>query len=556
MSSSAGRGPVRRAPYTLVILALSVTLLAGGAAAACGGSGPEETPAPSPADDTATAPPADGTPQRRGEGVIDLAGYQPLATFYGADGDDFLNDLPALVTGDVNGDGVDDLLIGARFGDGPGNERPDSGEAYILYGRPDLPEVIDVSAGEQDVTVFGSKQGEQLAFSGILADINGDRFADIILGAPFADSGAELGAGVVYVIFGRPELPAVIDLAPAGGGGADVTLVGPGAGSFFGDHAAATDIDGDGIRDLIVGATFARRPLGMPNPGAQAGAAFAVFGRETFPPTLRMADGDYDVAIYGENDDPHPDELGDTVAGGDINDDGYGDIIVTAEAADGPGNARSVAAEVHVLFGRPGLSGVFDIGAGDQDMVVYGAEQNDTLGFNLYAADINGDGVDDLLMSARGGDGPGNFDGEAGEVHVVFGRPDLPRVIDLLEDESDAYLYGADPADMLAYTVFAADLDGDDVAELLVGTGFADGPDNSRRDAGELYVVDARSLSGPRRGGGPLRVTEAALKLVVYGARPGDGLGAAATVGDLTGDGEPELVTLAQRAGEVYIIQP
>jgi hypothetical protein len=493
-----------------------------------------------------------------GEGVIDLAQAQPLMTVWGADSGDYLNDLPALDTGDVNGDGLDDLLIGARFGDGPANVRTDAGEVSIIYGRGDLPAEVDLASGQADVTVFGAAANDQLGYDGILADLNGDGLDDVVLGAAFArrpDSPA--GTGVVYVIFGENEIDSVIDLAEAPAG---AVLLGAGVSDYFGDSLAAGDVNGDDIDDLIIGATFARRPNERPNPGAQAGAAYVVFGDEDFGGTRDMAQAQYDVAVYGVNDQPHPDEIGDKVAAGDINADGLADIIVTAEAADGPDDSRSVAAEVHVVYGSPDLAGVLDIAAGDQDLSVWGAEQNDTLGFNLAAGDINGDGVDDLLATARGGDGPDNSISEGGEVHIIFGRRDLPAEVDLLDAESDALLYGVDQADMLGYALLVIGLDAEVPSELLIGTPFGDGPAGDRRESGEIYVLDARAADGDHP------VLSLPRRLIIYGRDPDDAFGSAAGSGDMDGDGRPEIVALALRAdgpdgsrpdaGEVYVIEP
>jgi hypothetical protein len=488
---------------------------------------------------------------------MDLAFHAPSTTIWGADTGDYFNDLPGLATGDLNGDGLQDVLIAARFGDGPENSREDSGELYVIFGSNDLPPTIDLAAGEEGLTIYGAEAGDQLGFHAAAADVNGDGIDDMLLASPFIKrSDSQAVAGAVHVIFGRPDLEGVIDLAQVT---PDVTLIGPGGSSFFGDAVAATDANGDDILDILIGATFTRRPPDLPDPGQQAGAAFLVFGSADLGGVLDMAEREYDLAVYGAEVFQGSDEAGDFVAGGDVNGDGIGDILIGAEAADGPTNDRTIAAEVYVVYGSTDIGGVLDIAAGDQDVIVFGAEQNDTLGFNIAAGDVDGDGVDELLMTARLADGPDNRIQQAGEVHILLGG-NIPASLDLATDDSDAHLYGDDSSDLIGRAIGTVDLDGDGVQELFIGSRAGDGPEDARQDGGEAYFLDARGLRGA------VSVLDAPAALLVYGAEADDGLGAAIATGDVDGDGDPELVILASRAdgpdndrpeaGEIYILNP
>lgn len=525
--------------------------------AACNGG--DGTAPASPTGDTATpspspSPTTPGTPAISADTVVDLATAEPLLTIIGANVGDFESDLGALTAGDFNGDGFADVLTGARFGDGPDEGREDAGEAYVIFGSSDPPPTVDLARGEQDITIWGESAGDGLGIYVAAADLDGDGLDDIVVGAPFATSATVEGGetGKAYVIYGKAGLPSTIDLAD---GEQDVTLMGATSPGFFGDSLAIGDVNGDEAADLIVGATFeSHAPSGSGS--VKAGSAYVIYGGRRWPQELEMAAEDYDAVIFGAEEF---DELGDNVASGDLNADDFDDVVITAEAADGPDNAKPLAAEVDVVFGSESLREMLRIAAGDQDVSVLGAKAQDTLGFALAAGDVDGDGIDDIAMGARLADGPTSGLSGAGNVYVLFGSRDPPSLVDLAEAPSGVSLYyGADGSDFLGGSLEAGDVDGDDTIELIVGAPFGDGPANSRSGAGDVYVIAnvEREASAS--------ITAVPLTVVVYGAAEGDKLGAALATGDFNADGLDELLLVASEAdgpdggppdvGRVYVL--
>jgi hypothetical protein len=229
--------------------------------------------------------------------------------------------------GDVDGDGLNDMLIGAPFEHSDGVY---TGAAYLVLGAPRG--TFDLT--ERDAKLKGATSGDLAGYSVAGGgDLNGDGYADLVVGAPESDLGGS-ASGAVFVVHGPVSNER--DLSTA-----ETILVGENTDDQAGSSVSiASDVDGDGIDDLLVGARL------DDTEASDAGAAYIVRGLTTGSLDLGTQAG----KVLGANID---DWAGSAVAGlGDVNDDGFGDMAVGAPFVDlGPDVTEWDAGEVWLLLG-------------------------------------------------------------------------------------------------------------------------------------------------------------------------------------------------------------
>ncbi|MDJ0655576.1 MAG: FG-GAP-like repeat-containing protein [Xanthomonadales bacterium] len=299
--------------------------------------------------------------------------------------------------GDVNGDGLDDLVLGETEADPDG--RFSAGKAYVIFGKADRLTVDTGSLGSSGFQIWGATMfgglGESVSGAG---DVNGDGLADVVVAAP--DAAVSGDYGVSYVVFGKGSTTRV-DLATLGTRGFAMN----GSGTS-GAVSGAGDINGDGLADLVIGGEDV----------GSGGAAFVVFGKADSAPVnlFNLGTGGFSVlAIYTGGD------LGDAVSGaGDVNGDGLADIILGSPRGDaGPGT--EVSGRSFLVFGKSSTSSVDVDNLGDQGIELVGAVGGDLAGRSVSGAgDLNGDGVGDVIIGADSADPDGRIN--AGSAYVVY----------------------------------------------------------------------------------------------------------------------------------------
>jgi hypothetical protein len=393
--------------------------------------------------------------------------------------------------GDMTGDGEDDLLLCAMPIDGY------AGGGFVLSG--DLTESTDVAKVAWFLAgVPGSGAGRTVA----VGDADDDGIDDAMLGAPYVDAGGGLLA------FG--PIDSDVDLAKG-----DVRLYGE-ADSYMGHAVDIADVTGDGIADAIVGA---------PGHDRSRGAAFVLNG------PLIAGEVDLttsaDAMLYFEERDKVAVKI--VRAGGDLDGDGTGDLLVPSMYDDigGP-----VSGTVAVVLGPTGG----ELALTGADGALVGSQPYAEAGFALEMADVDGDGKDDAIVGAplAGTD--------AGAVYVVAGPAtgtvDLGTVTTVIE--------GTSIEQQVMDEIAAADLDLDGIADLFVG---ASQDDTAATNAGVAWLFYG-PISGSYDG------TDAYAS--VAGVDPGGGAGLGLELADTDGNTQPELVVVApfEEGGTTYIFFP
>jgi hypothetical protein len=495
---------------------------------------------------------ADGVARMTAPGQIDLsdiaAGNGGFVVNGECAGDQ--SGLSVASAGDVNGDGLADLIVGAP--DGHTGPRTADGRGYVVFGKTGrgATDLADIAAGRGGFVINGRLEREGAGES-VAGDVNGDGLADLIVGVE--NFGVTRKFAQSYVVFGKTDTAAV-----------DLSAVVTGSGGFVIDGSrvdakdsssvsSAGDVNGDGLSDLIVGGTFTRE------------RSYVVFGKTGAAAVDlgSIAAGSGGFVIIGECSGPR--DASHIVANaGDVNGDGFSDLIVGADIYSGcPGRGETHAGCSYVVFGKTDTSAVelSDIDAGNGGFVIKGQCEHDYSGSAVAGAgDVNGDGFADVIVGAPGGYYTG-LNRSRGHSYVVFGKTDTGPV-GLGRVAAGSGGFAIEGRYLVEYSgrsvAGAGDINGDGLADLIIGS--PQSGTSAAPDSGFSYVVFGKTataevaLSDIASGSGGF---------VINGQCAGDWSGqSVSSAADVNGDGLGDLIVGAwfsdanagYAAGRSYVI--
>ncbi|MFB0552068.1 MAG: ankyrin repeat domain-containing protein [Phycisphaerae bacterium] len=374
---------------------------------------------------------------------------------------------PRIACGDVDGDGYDDILITRR--------EKDKGRVYLFYGGPDM----DTTA---DLIFKGETEGDTVGGNISCGDIDNDGYDDILIVSHKYNN----DQGRAYLYWGNER--SSMDANP------DKIFDGEAQeGAMFGIGSVIIyDIDNDGYRDIIFGA--------FRYPGDGTGRAYLYYGN-----AKELMDTSYDLIFTAENSG---DQFGYAIGCGDVDNDGYGDIIIGARNYPG---TKLNQGRAYLYYGdrRSNMDAKAD--------KVFDAESKSRhcFGQGIVCIDQNKDGFDDILIGAQ------KYQNNQGRVYLFYG--DTRANLDTVPDKTfDGEIEWSD----YGFIILCGDIDGDINSDIIIGA------DHIRKQVGRVYVYWGNELSGPSPKPGR----------IFTGENPGEWFSMGLACGDVNNDGFDDLI--------------
>ena len=417
--------------------------------------------------------------------------------------------------GDINNDGLADVLVGM-----PKNPTETSaGQAILVYGKSNLNTSLLADYQKEMVALAGTTAALRITSSEIstgfsvssAGDVNGDGWIDMIVSAHLTDVGTApnlLLAGKSFVIFGRAEYSTsgvnriqTISTDNVGVSVPGFVISGRQAGEESGTSvSSAGDFNGDGKADLLVSAYKDYASF------ANQGLTYVVLGKSTNNTDIDLksfANSTLDTRGFYIKGESGSDFSGVSVSsGGDINGDGYGDILVGAIVSS-TSNPNVNSGKTYVVFGKADVSTnilLSDIANGIGGFAIVSTAAGEQSGHSVSSAgDVNGDGLMDIII---GGPGNGVNGSNTGQSYVVYGKATLTNVSlsDVANNIGGFAIVGEGSQDLSGYSVGAAgDVNGDGLADLMVGAPGFDAAHGTVQ-TGRSYII-LGATTGPFKAG-------------------------------------------------------
>jgi FG-GAP repeat protein len=439
--------------------------------------------------------------------------------------------------GDVNGDGIRDVAIGAALWDAPGTSVADNrGAAYVVLGSRNFNINADLSTIDGNpppgvIAIYGPQAGGRMGIWIDEGDVDGDGFADIIIGSDQINSDAGQHVGGAYIVFGSASLPSVIDLANPPAGVRTARILGSHQEDHWGAALQVGDVNNDGIGDVIIGGSINRDSASYVSPSddtghdaraaddggqrSQCGEAYVIYGQHNWPAVtdLRNPDASNPVVKSTHIIGAHEfDFLGSQVHSGDLNGDGHTDLVIGALRATAPDNQGQTGA-VYVIYGSATLPGsTIDMAnpdaSGQRVSTIYGENNLDCAGDSVRTYDINKDGLSDLFIGSpeRTFTINGEDREDTGVTEIIYGQRDfLPSVIKLYDPPVSPPIFrlagahgkidGVRDGDEFSYRLAGIDVDGDGYIDYIANAMHGDGLNGDMTDGGNVYIFSGKKLS-------------------------------------------------------------